>query len=508
MDISAYFGTDQVIVYVFLVIVLLLGIYFGRDIKDVEDYATAKRKYATPVVIITLLATEVGGGSMSGGASEIFRIGIIATSIYLGITMGSAVFGKYLAPKFDSRFKGMISAGDMISKFYGEKEEKFTGIIGFIMGSGIVGAQLTALGYVMVMFFPMEYWVAVLISGGIVVIYSTLGGIKSVATTDVMQFAVLIVFIPLIASIALDNVGGFSGVLNEVPASHFEVLKHENIWIHISLFTFYFVPFHFFYPTLVQRYLMAGNPEQVKKALYTNSLIRFAFTIIIAVISFSALALYPEIKSNTVIPTIIEKLLPVWIKGFAICGMLAVIMSTADSWLNSTSIIFVHNFIRPKFENSINELKWMRVSTFFLGVGAILFAIGDFNIVRLIALTGGIWSALIGIPLFAGLIGMNVTRMSFWVCAVLSTIVFVFLNIYGRVYGNDIGLVAPFASTVMGCIGFFGCHIIQNKKFVFDIQKSVLPRRASILEYLKSLREIDLKNIDFKKYAIKVGKIY
>ena len=455
-----YFGSDQIVVYVYLFVTLAIGIYFGRGIKSIREYATADKMYGTPVLVLTLLATAFGSGDSIGTTMEIVNTGGVFIFAFFGAVFGPLIISIFIAPNLDGRFRNMISIGDIVKYFYGTIPEKITGFVGGLYSAGIVGAQITALGYVLSSFFQIDYRAGATISGGIIVAYSTFGGIKAVTTTDVLQFVVLIVVLPIIASGAIEEAGGMNKVFDTIKVnldSNIPNLTSEDIKQYISYFTLGVLPFVWLYPALIQRMLMAQKKEQTVKMFRFHSILMLYFIFMISCIGFSAITIDPNIAANEVMPLIINKIFPEVARGFAIAGILAIIMSTADSFLNSAAILITHNLIKP-LKPDIKELRMVKIVTFIIGLFAIIVSTGEFRIMPLILAMDGVWGSLIGIPVCLGILKFKVSPKSFWYCAGCAVPTFIISNIFF----DDIGYFSPFISVIAGLIGFFTAHIMEN----------------------------------------------
>ena len=83
MQRSHYLSIDYLIVYAFLLIILIVGWQAGRGIKDIREYALGKRAFGTAALVLTFLATEVGGQGAINLAGEIGTIGIIVLITFL-----------------------------------------------------------------------------------------------------------------------------------------------------------------------------------------------------------------------------------------------------------------------------------------------------------------------------------------------------------------------------------------------------------------------------------------
>ncbi|KIE04944.1 hypothetical protein NF27_EY00400 [Candidatus Jidaibacter acanthamoeba] len=160
-SIIKFFDPDKAIVLAFLAITLIVGIIAGRDIKNIKDYAIANKSYSTPVLALTLLATMIGGGTTTGDTAQFFQDGLVYLIPSLAIPIAIFLAAKYIAPKFDNRFDGMISVSDIIKYFYGVKAEVFSGIVGYAVCLGVIGMQFTALGSLIASFLSINYSTAI-----------------------------------------------------------------------------------------------------------------------------------------------------------------------------------------------------------------------------------------------------------------------------------------------------------------------------------------------------------
>ena len=139
---------DQWIVMAFLTVTLIIGIVSGLKIKTVRDYTIGEKgSFSTSVLAVTLIATMIGGGSVIGETAEFFKQGYIHSLVIFGYILGLLLLAKFVGSRFDQRFEGMLSSADIIGKFYGDKAEKFTGIISSLFGIGMAGVQITALAH-------------------------------------------------------------------------------------------------------------------------------------------------------------------------------------------------------------------------------------------------------------------------------------------------------------------------------------------------------------------------
>ncbi|MDO2271345.1 sodium:solute symporter, partial [Escherichia coli] len=88
----------------------------------------------------------------------------------------------------------------------------------------MIGATSTiAIGTVMQVLFGLPFWVSILIGGGVVVLYSTIGGMWSLTLTDIVQFLIMTVgLVFLLMPLSINDAGGWDALVAKLPASYFD----------------------------------------------------------------------------------------------------------------------------------------------------------------------------------------------------------------------------------------------------------------------------------------------
>jgi|GEM_PF-96976 len=471
---------DFFIVALYLLATLAIGIWRGKNVKNIEEYSVSHRNFSTLVLMATIFATLIGGGATLGVIEQIHSCSIVFGLIFVGQIIQKLLIIKFIAPKF-GRFLNKISVGGIVEDMYGENAKITTGIFAFIVSAGAIAAQIAAMGYVFEFFLGIDRVTGILIAAGIVVLYSTFGGMASVVATDVFQFAILIVAIPLICNLGLTKVGGYQALFNALPAKSLELIPNKTTFYTdvIPLFIYLSIPFE---ALMAQRLLIARSVNQMKSSLKIGVLIEIPFVIVIAVIGLLGVVLFPEVESRLVMPTLINELLPVGIRGFAMAGILAVIMSTADSNLNTASVALIHDTIKPIVKSRLkNELALARVVTFLIGILSIVIAASFSNVIAILSNILSIWSSTILIPLFLGLLGVTISRRGFFAAVIFGTICYFIGQFYlSTIYEGISGFT----------IGFLGNGIVFLSFFLFGKNDTTVQKKNKIYEYINRIKRL------------------
>ncbi|MCG8340069.1 MAG: sodium:solute symporter family protein [Cytophagales bacterium] len=464
-NLAAYFSLNHILVYLFLLVTLGVGLYVGKGIKDIKDYAIARNTFGSSTLILTFLATAMGGATTVGLAAKTFSDGIIMTVAILGYIISYLFVAIFIAPKM-KYFKGSITPGDVIGKLCGETSRVVTGSVGFFYSSCIVAAQLIATGLVFESLLGIGRNTGIAIGGLIVVAYATFGGVKSVAITDVIQLLVLVVMIPLVAGAATGYAGGLEQLWRKVPAEKFVVFGHEKFVEYLAFFLVWGVlPTNPLSPPFFQRMLMAKDRKQISGMFTSAAFFMLPLELMVMLIGLGAFVSYPEINPNAAFPHIIKMLLPIGTQGLCIAGLIAAIMSTGDSFLNAGALLFSHDVVMPfcnRRKKEIDELKLVKFVTFTIGMVAIVLAALWGDVIKLVFFGLSLFGIITTVPLTAGILGLKTDSQSFFIALFIAVITFIIAILC---LDRSLRELAPIFGIIANGISFFAVHLIRNKGF-------------------------------------------
>ncbi len=450
---------DNIIVASYLFAVLLVGYFKSRKIRDMREYSIADRTYSLPIMVTTMTATVIGSGSTFGFISSVYVGGILYILISMGNPICRLITAQFLINKIE-RFSDCISVGDIMDRFYGRYGRVVSGIAGALYCAANVGGQVSAIGFIVHYFLNIPYGVGVFLGCGAVILYSTVGGVKAVTATDVVQFAVLIIAIPMVCNVGISAVGGFSGLVEKIPASHFAMPDTpSSIVSYFFMFLSFTIPF--LDPSHSQRILMAKNTKQIRNTLRCSAAIEFPFFLTVGLIGLVAVATNPGLEQNLAFPHVVNTILPVGLKGLAVAGLLAIVMSSADSFLNAAGITLVHDTIKPLFGRAVaneeSELRLTKIATFVLGTSATIVALYFDSIMAIMLFSFNFWCPIMVVPLYAALIGIKPLRPRHFI--VSSTCGFVAFLAWNYLVEPHLGISALIPSMVANLLGFTLTHL-------------------------------------------------
>ncbi|NIP23392.1 MAG: sodium:solute symporter family protein [Phycisphaerae bacterium] len=406
---------DSAIIILYLSVILLLGLRCGRGMKSLQEFSVSHRSYTSIVIFATLSASFIGGGFSIGNAEKVFRFGIVNIVALWGFSLKEILVARYIAPK-TGNFTNVISTGDIMEQGYGKAAKVITGFFSVFFCAGIVGAQVRAMGIIFNVFLDIEPIWGILIGCGIVIAYSTVGGMRAVVLTDVIQFCVLAIGLPAALVFGIVKLGGFAAIREAVPTGHFSIPGEAmTIAAFLSLFLTFLLG-ETLVPPYVQRLFMGKDSSHTARGTMLSGIFSIPFFAITGAIGLVALTLKPELNPNLAMPYVVRTVLPIGVRGIVIAGVISIVMSSADSFLNGAATGCINDMVKPLRKNPLSErqeLLLAKLTNCFVGVIAVIFAITIDSVLDILIYSYNFWAPVILVPLAAVLLGFRATKAGF-----------------------------------------------------------------------------------------------
>lgn len=406
---------ETLVVIIYLFFVLLIGLWAGRGIKTMQDYALAGKSFGMLVIFATLSASFIGGGFSMGNAEKVFLVGISNIVALWGFSIKEILVARYIAPQM-MRYPNAISVGDIMDEHYGKGARLFSGVFSLALCAGILGAQIGAMGYVFNLFLDVDRVWGVLIGCGIVIAYATVGGMRSVVWTDIIQFIVLAFGIPMTLYFGLQHVGGWQSMQSNLPATHFTLPTEPLAVIALLSLFMTFMLGETLVPPYLQRLLIGKSSKDVIRGSLLSGLFSIPFFAITGLIGLVALAMQPSLDANLAMPYVIQQAVPPILQGIVAAAIVSIIMSSADSFLNSASIAFSNDIVRPLRKTPLTakaELMLARVVTLLVGIASMVFALSIDSVIDILIYAYNFWAPTVLVPLTMAILGCYVSRKRF-----------------------------------------------------------------------------------------------
>jgi len=351
-------------IIVFYLIVLAIGVWAGWNQKrkqtqadDQETVMLAGRNIGLLVGVMTMGATWVGGGFINGSAEETYNQGLIWTQAPVGYGLSLFISGTFFAKKMrDSAYVTMVDPFTQKYGKWGALQALPAAVSEVFWSASILGA----LGSTLQVILNLDINVSIIVSAVIAVMYTLIGGLISVAYTDVFQLFFIAFGLFLALPFALNNEATAS-IDPEVTDWIGYIPTHKiGIWIDYAfLLLLGGVPWQCYY----QRVLSSKTSKRAVLLSYGGGLIALIMTI--PSVLFGAIAKatdwektdYGRVPENTsvILPLCLQYLTPPAVAFFGLGAVSAAVMSSTDSSMLSASTMMARNVYKTVFRPKATE---------------------------------------------------------------------------------------------------------------------------------------------------------
>ncbi len=445
---------DAAIVVGYLAVLVAVGLCGGRLVKNAADFTAADKRYGTFVMFATLSASFVGGGYSSGNAAAAFENGIGTALTLFGFSVGMILTGRYLV-RGVSRFPHARTVGDILGTAYGRGARVMGGVFSYVCCAGVVGAQMGSIGLVFHSLFGISPRLGTLIGCGVVLLYTTFGGLQSVIVADMIQFALLAIGMPLLLVLAVCKGGGVGAMAEQLPRELFSPFNGMSVAAFVSLF-FSMMCGEALAPPYMQRLLIGKSPAQTARGTIISGVFSMPFFLITAGVGLAARALSVTDNAAAAMPDLIAAILPTGLRGVMMAAMVSIILSAADGFLNGAAVSLTCDTVLALWPSLSDKkqlwlLRGINLVTGLLAMG-LSFAVPHVFSVLLLAYS--FWSPAVLVPLAAALLGIRADGRTFRRSVCVGAAVCLLWNVaWGQPFGIDgclPGIVANFITFACG----------------------------------------------------------
>ncbi len=458
------FNIDTVVFIVFLTLNLVVGLYYGRGVKNIKDYSLGNRNFSTGALVSTIVATWIGGDYLFITIAEVYTTGLHYAIGCLGMVVCLFLNAYVFVPKM-SEFLGSISVASAMGDLYGKHVRLISAIGGAIASAGFIAVQFKVFGYILNDFLGLSGNYPIFLAASVVILYSSVGGIRSVTFTDVIQFFTFGVLIPVLGIVIWNDLSSLP-TFNLVTAVQHPLFNYEEFlglsnpkfWSVLLLFLLFSIPD--LNPTMFQRVAIGRSVSQVKKAFSISAILLMLILIGMAWIAFLLFNIDPNLNPKDLVQYITNNYAHTGLKSFIMVGVVAMCMSTADSNINASSVLLTHDFCYPLNIKFKSELVLSKIISVLLGVISIYLALLDYDLLPLVFMTQSFYIPIIDVPLILAILGFRSTTKSVLIgmgAGFVSVIVW-------RIYFMDTtGVDSILPGTIVNLIFFMGSHYLLKQ---------------------------------------------
>ena len=389
----------QVFIACYLILVFCVGFLTPKETSE-RGFLFANRKVTLPALVMSLVSTWYGGILEVGRYS--YEHGIV-TFVMFGIFyyLAAALYALFIAPKIsESNFS---SIPELFYNSFNNKSAILAAIIIVFLASPAPYIKMlaTVIDYV----YNIGFINSILIGTTISVLYTIRGGFRSVLRTDIIQFLMMFIgFIGILFYLYL-KFGGYEFLAKELPPVKLSIpgdlsWSYLFAWGFIALITF-------IDPNFYQRSFASNSKEDARKAIVISILFWFLFDFISVLTGLYAAAIISNVQYSPFLD-LASYVLPPILRGLFIVSMLAIIMSTIDSFVFVSGFTIGRDLVGKRNNDKIN-VSYTKIGIIVSASISIILAIFFENAVDIWYVTGSFGVSALLVPMLCALYNKGVS---------------------------------------------------------------------------------------------------
>jgi len=381
---------DLTVLIAYLAGITIVGLILGGKQRGARDYFLAGRGLPWWAICLSIVATETSALTFISLPATAYTGGLWMLQLTLGYLIGRIGVAVLLLPGY---FRGeLTTAYELLDQRFGPETRRFASLIFMLTRALGDSVRIFAAAIPIALILGQPYWVAILMTGVLTLIYTYFGGLRAVVWIDVLQFGLYLFGGIAALYILLDLVpGGWTGILESARGAgrlqifHLEGGPADPKWILTGLIggAFLSMASHGVDHLIIQRLLAAPSLGGARKAIIGSGIlviVQFALFLSVGVALFVHYGGQSFTAADEVFPHFILEGLPPGISGLIIAGILAAAMSTISSSLNSLASSTTHDIYARMSGRSSEEGHLLRAGRVFTLIwaailigGAVLF---------------------------------------------------------------------------------------------------------------------------------------
>lgn len=395
-------NTILIVFILYFIIIIGIGYITSRGKLSHEDFLLGGKKLPGWALAFSERATGESAWLLLGFTGFVFTTGLSGIWVAVGISLGIIFSWLFLAKRFmqETDKHKVLTLPDYLASNFKEKAQLIRWVATILVASFFmfyVGAQFAGAGKLFLTSFNMDPILGIIISTIVVIAIAFFGGFISVVWTDMIQSIMMLVTLCILPIVALIYIS-----TNDLSISQALVSEGSsfNSWFGgatgFALGVLFFNNFSWFFgylggqPQLSTRFMALKNEREAKQAttvaiIWTIMAYTGAFIIGLAAIAIYSQGSFSDVE--TILPVMIMDLMPPWIAGVLLAGILAAIITTANSQLLVVTSSVSEDIIRKSLGLKLTDrqLVWTsKITILISGMIGMVIALTSESLVYLI----------------------------------------------------------------------------------------------------------------------------
>lgn len=504
---------------VYMVMMVIIGVVYSKSTKNNEDYFLGGRNLGGWTAALSAQASDMSGWLLMGLPGSVYLAGTGEVWIAVGLLIGT-ILNWYIVSARLRKYTIVAGNSLTIPSFFQNRYRDTKGVIKIVSALIIAvfftvytasafssGAKLFATLFSDDSNYNSVYLIGLGIAALVILIYTFMGGFKAVCTTDFIQgmlMLVAILAVPIVAYALLTFSDGFANALIakgvSSPENYLNFFKNDNgtpVSAVSIISNLAWGLGYFGMPHILVRFMAVKSNSEIKKSrkiAITWVIISLAASCLIGLVARGYLTTQLDAAtSETAFIRTIQQLfsgngIVIFIGGIFLCGILAAIMSTADSQLLVTASAVSEDMYKGVIKKDASEKKalWVgKIAVIIVAVVAFFIALDPNS--SIMALVSDAWAG------FGSAFGPVVLLALFWKRS----------NLAGAVSGMAVGALTVIiwdylplinGGTIYAATGLYSLIVGFILGLVVNVVVSLVTKKPSkeIVKEFESIKTLEI----------------
>jgi len=362
--------TDYVVIAGFFAVMLAIGFYFARRMRNASDYFAAGKQVPWWLSSVSYWMSSFSAFAFVAHSALAYQHGLVPLTIWWAAGVMLIIAGHLVATRW--RRVGTTSPVEFIEQRYGPTMRQSLSWLGTVLIVLDDALKIVAIGTVVSasIGFPAED--AILWCGLIMLTYTLLGGLWAVLVTDMVQFVVMLSAVFVLAPLALGRVGGFVMLVEQVPEGFFQWTAGKYTVAYLSLFAVMALLGFCTRWSLVQRFYAVPTDIDARKVCYLVAGLNIVVAPLLLFPALAAVIYLPDVSDpDRIYGLLCRELLPVGLVGMLIAAIFSATMSSLSSDFNAVASVLTTDVYKRLVNPADTERHYVmvgRVLTLIIGL--------------------------------------------------------------------------------------------------------------------------------------------
>ncbi|MGD9631486.1 MAG: sodium:solute symporter family protein [Pyrinomonadaceae bacterium] len=411
---------DYIIIAGYFVLLTLIGLYFWRRMKHVRDFFTGGNAIPWWLAGVSFYLTGFSAFTFVAYSEMAYRFGFVAVTLAWSAAAAMAIGTIFLAGRW--RRTRIVSPVEFLEDRYSSHIRQILAWLGIPLKVIDDGLKIYATGVFVSIGLGFDLQTSIIVSGGVMLLYTFMGGLWAVVVTDFVQFIIVTLGVVVLFPLVFSQFGSINDFISRSPSGFMSPVNEPFSPIYILAFYLLIALSYNGNWAYAQKFYSVRDERDARKAGMLAVALKIIGPPLFIMPAIAAHSLMPELAVPPNSPqytyaALSLKFLPIGLMGLMIAAMFSATMSTLSGDYNVLASVITEDIYRRLFDKDASQRRLVivgRIATLAIGIATILIGISliataQKGLFEIMVTVFGLFVGPMLIPMLAGLLFRSVT---------------------------------------------------------------------------------------------------